>query len=78
MKIVMDALSAGPTGVRFRGAEYDVPAVEGRALIAGGYAHAATKETAARSAPAENAAQQKPSRKSRGSGKSKPSGKSSR
>jgi hypothetical protein len=65
MKIIMDTLAAGPEGVRFDGVEYNVTAAEGRALIAGGYAHS-SKETSARSVPVENAAfDSKPRRRRR-------------
>ena len=67
MKIIMQTLSAGPKGVRLPGVEYNVPVDEGRALISGGYATSAkvARETAARAAPDENAAQPKPRRRRR-------------
>jgi len=38
MRILMKALAAGPHFIRREGAQYDVDAAEGEALIAGGYA----------------------------------------
>ena len=55
MKVKMLTLQAGPNGVREPGKVYDIPAIEAKSLIGGGYAQAVEIEKATDRASKEKA-----------------------